>query len=88
MRVRIFNFTMVELSIVIGVMIGEALNLDDALKRFGGWMQSRVGRLTQPDSAMVDSSAKSAKDLAVARVRFINGFIIENRECVSDVAAS
>ena len=63
------------LSIVIGVMIGEALNLDDALKRFGGWMQSRVGRLTQPDSAMVDSSAKSAKDLAVARVRFINGFV-------------
>ena len=63
------------LSIIIGVIIGEALNLDDALNRFGGWMQSRVSRRTQPESIIVVSSTIATKDPAVVRARFINGFV-------------
>ncbi|MBN1284061.1 MAG: DUF554 domain-containing protein [Anaerolineae bacterium] len=49
------------LSICTGVIIGEALDIDGALKRFGGWLQKRFG-----------GGADASGD---ARARFINGFV-------------
>src|SRR5690242_11436811 len=47
------------LSLAVGAIIGELLDLDAALKRFGGWLQKRTaGNETAEGS----------------RVRFINGF--------------
>jgi uncharacterized membrane protein YqgA involved in biofilm formation len=51
------------LSVGSGVIVGELLDLDAALKRFGGWLQARVGRSAQ------------ATDSADQRARFINGFV-------------
>ncbi len=52
------------LSLLIGIIIGELLDLDSALKRFGGWLQSQVER-----------QSHNKDDLTAARMRFINGFV-------------
>jgi hypothetical protein len=50
------------LSLVMGVIIGELLDIDRALERFGGWLQRRAaGKSENADSS--------------ARARFINGFV-------------
>ena len=49
------------LSLVIGVIIGELLNLDAALEKFGSWLQKRFGGSDNADHS--------------ARARFINGFV-------------
>lgn len=58
------------ISLIIGTIIGELLDLDAALKRFGAWLQTRVQRdapvVTQSD---VPSSGENGL------VRFINGFV-------------
>jgi uncharacterized membrane protein YqgA involved in biofilm formation len=51
------------LSIVLGVIIGELLNVEGALERFGGWLRDRLGR------------QRAGEDELAARQRFINGFI-------------
>jgi uncharacterized protein len=52
------------LSVAIGVLIGEWLGVDDALNRFGGWLQARV---TGDDDTTADANS--------ARERFITGFV-------------
>ncbi|MBE2266627.1 MAG: DUF554 domain-containing protein [Anaerolinea sp.] len=48
------------LSLVIGVIIGEALRIDAALERFGGWLQKRFSQ---------------GGGVSADRARFINGFV-------------
>jgi len=53
------------LALAFGAIIGELLDLDGQLKRFGGWLQARVG-----------ASDQESEDAAVqARLRFITGFV-------------
>jgi len=52
------------IGLLLGTVIGETLDLDGALKRFGGWLQGRVER-PNADAATVSAS----------RTRFINGFV-------------
>jgi len=59
------NILIPAISLVIGVLIGEALRIDRALERFGGWLQTHLG----------GSAAADARERADARARFINGFI-------------
>lgn len=55
------------ISLIIGVIIGETLNIEKALNDFGGWLQSRFN--TQP------ASPHSTEADPHARERFIQGFI-------------
>ena len=52
------------ISLVTGAIIGELLNIDLALERFGGWLQSRFGSKSSADD-----------DSQNERARFINGFV-------------
>ncbi len=54
------------IGLLIGTVIGETLDLDGALKRFGGWLQGKVER-PNSDAALDTVSA--------SRTRFINGFV-------------
>jgi uncharacterized membrane protein YqgA involved in biofilm formation len=54
------------LSIVIGVIIGELLHIDEALERFGGWLQTRFAG---------GSSDNDLDEAVQHRARFINGFV-------------
>ena len=61
------------LSIMIGVIIGELLQIDVALDRFAAWLQTQYagssnGRSTQ-------SSSQESEDDHNARERFITGFV-------------
>lgn len=49
------------LSIALGAMVGEALRIDLALERFGGWLQARF--------------AGGSGDATAQRARFVNGFV-------------
>jgi len=49
------------LSLVSGVIIGELLDIDAALERFGGWLQHRFSAADDGDSP--------------GRARFVNGFV-------------
>lgn len=53
------------LSVAIGVLVGEWLGLDDALNRFGGWLQRRFAGGATADNAESQSD----------RERFITGFV-------------
>ncbi|MFN8530315.1 MAG: DUF554 family protein [Anaerolineae bacterium] len=57
------------LSLVTGVIIGEILDLDGALQRFGGWLQQRFA-----GKALADGSPLADTDQP-ARARFITGFV-------------
>ena len=74
---RTGNILIPLLSLVIGVIIGEALNLDAALKRLGGWLQTQVSRLTPASAVAPDraAAALAAEQLSITRARFINGFV-------------
>jgi uncharacterized membrane protein YqgA involved in biofilm formation len=52
------------LSLAIGAIIGELLDIDGAFKRFAGWLQARIAHLNQ-----------SGGDTAEARARFIKGYV-------------
>ncbi|MBZ0295437.1 MAG: DUF554 domain-containing protein [Anaerolineae bacterium] len=58
------------LSIAIGAIVGELINIERYLENFAGWLQTRFVR--QQDSA--DSSETDTNDMS-ERMRFINGFI-------------
>jgi uncharacterized protein len=60
------NIVIPLLSLVIGIIIGELLGIDDAFKRFAGWLQTK---------AQGTSTADNAEGVANERVRFINGFV-------------
>lgn len=72
------------LSIAIGAVIGELLNIDGAFQRLGGWLQTRFSGASG-DGASAGVSAKpkpldldtaQAKSTALsARARFITGFV-------------
>lgn len=62
------------LSIALGVVIGELVDVDGALKRFGGWLQSRVAQMGSMGSAGKGESLEADTRLQ-ARIRFINGFV-------------
>lgn len=53
------------LAILVGVIIGELLDLDGLLNRFGGWLQQRFGR----------SGGEAESEAAGARERFITGYV-------------
>lgn len=59
------------LSIVIGGLLGEAIRIDAALDRIGGWLQTRFGRSGPPQSAD-DAGTSKGMD---SRARFITGFV-------------
>ena len=52
------------ISLVTGAILGELLNIDLALERFGGWLQTRFGSKSSADN-----------DSQNERARFINGFV-------------
>jgi hypothetical protein len=52
------------ISLVTGAIVGELLNIDLVLERFGGWLQTRFASTSSADG-----------DSHEQRVRFINGFI-------------
>jgi uncharacterized membrane protein YqgA involved in biofilm formation len=59
------NILLPLLGLLIGTIIGESLNIDGQLKRFGAWLQSKVERDPNQNS---DAAA-------ISRTRFINGFV-------------
>jgi uncharacterized protein len=61
---RTGNILIPLLGLLTGTIIGELLDIDGAVKRFGGWLQARVQRNAAPDD-----------EAAAARIRFINGFV-------------
>jgi uncharacterized membrane protein YqgA involved in biofilm formation len=52
------------LSVVIGVIVGELLGIENAVRSFGGWLQTKSAQWSKE----TDSSGQ-------ARARFINGFV-------------
>jgi len=58
------NILIPTLGMLTGTIIGEMLDIDGAVKRFGGWLQSRVQRGVQ-----------SGDESMNARARFITGFV-------------
>jgi uncharacterized protein len=62
------------LSIATGVIIGELLNIQGALERFGGWLQKKFSPASPPPA-----ENQEPKDAGVApldsRARFITGFV-------------
>lgn len=42
-------------SLLIGILIGELLDLDSALKRFGGWLQMQAGRIGRSSAVTVSA---------------------------------
>ncbi len=51
------------ISVIVGVIIGELLNIEGALERFGGWLRDRFAKGGETD------------DKAAERARFINAFV-------------
>ncbi|MEP7289235.1 MAG: DUF554 domain-containing protein [Chloroflexota bacterium] len=60
------NIVIPLLSLASGAIVGELLDLDGSLKRFGGWLQSRSASTTE---------THSADEAMQARARFINAFV-------------
>jgi uncharacterized membrane protein YqgA involved in biofilm formation len=66
------------LSIVLGAIVGELLDIDGLLQQFAGWLQSRyAGQKTGPDVGTQGavSLQGSTPDSLDARARFITGFV-------------
>lgn len=61
---RTGNIIIPLVSIVLGGIVGEALGIDAALGRFGGWLHARVGGAESRGGSEVDQ-----------RARFISGFV-------------
>ena len=63
-------------SVLIGAIIGEGLNVDGAINRFGGWLQTRAARLDRGATvALAEDTAHPVDPLQAARIRFISGFV-------------
>lgn len=67
------NIIIPVLSIAIGVIIGELLDLQTKLERFGGWLQSKLGN-AKTASVPDDETGTAAGNLDT-RTRFITGFV-------------
>jgi uncharacterized membrane protein YqgA involved in biofilm formation len=67
------NIIIPVLSIAIGVIIGELLDLQTKLERFGGWLQSKLGN-SRASSVPDDETGTAAGNLDT-RTRFITGFV-------------
>lgn len=68
------NIILPLLSLVIGVIVGELLDLDSALQRLGGWLQARVAGVNGATAALADSAEAPGLHMD-ARTRFIKGFV-------------
>lgn len=68
------NIVIPLLSIAVGAVLGEALRIDVALDRLGGWLQTRFGGgtpdLSEPAPAQTDTGGALSP-----RARFITGFV-------------
>jgi len=65
-------------SVLIGAIIGEALDMDGAITGLGGWLQTHAARLDRNvvgSPAVGDRSPAQADRVQAARVRFISGFV-------------
>ena len=60
------------LSIAIGVIIGELLDIQTKLERFGGWLQSKLSK-EQP--SLSDDETQNTGANLDSRTRFITGFV-------------
>jgi uncharacterized membrane protein YqgA involved in biofilm formation len=59
------------ISLVIGVIIGELLRIEDHFENFGGWLQARlVGNNPSAEAESLDANGMDA------RQRFITGFVM------------
>ncbi len=59
------------LSVASGVIIGELLDIQSALERFGGWLQGKFS----PQSPLPEAAASPDNPVLDARARFITGFV-------------
>ena len=66
------NIIIPVLSIAVGAIIGELLNIQSQLERFGSWMQAKFNRAQQ---AVPDGKAESSAGDLDAKTRFITGFV-------------
>jgi uncharacterized membrane protein YqgA involved in biofilm formation len=67
------NIILPLLSLVIGVIVGELLDVDAGLRRLGGWLQSRVAGVNGVSTLTDDPDAPGLH--MDARTRFIKGFV-------------
>lgn len=67
------NIIIPVLSIAIGVIIGELLDLQTKLERFGGWLQSKLGNAKA--APVPDDETGTAAGNLDNRTRFITGFV-------------
>lgn len=58
------------ISLVIGVIIGELLRIEDHFERFGGWLQERFAGKSSASEGELDANGMDA------RQRFITGFVM------------
>jgi|FLYN01.1.fsa_nt_gi uncharacterized membrane protein YqgA involved in biofilm formation len=63
------------LSIAIGAIIGELLDVDRQLQRFAGWLQSRYAGESRPSDVGAPGPAPLQEPTSDARARFITGFV-------------
>ncbi len=56
-------------SLLIGIVVGELLDLDGALKRFGGWLQAQAGRVGRSATVSVNAIVDPPIDPAEAELR-------------------
>jgi hypothetical protein len=63
------------ISTVIGVIIGELLDIDGLLQRFGGWLQARFAQQSVGAQRTVPSQADDPQYTTDARERFIVGYV-------------
>lgn len=58
------------ISLVIGVVIGELLHIEDHFENFGGWLQERLAGKNSASDAELDANGMDS------RQRFITGFVM------------
>jgi uncharacterized membrane protein YqgA involved in biofilm formation len=64
------------LSIATGVIIGELLDIQSALERFGAWLQNRFGGDSLPTTSTPNESEPTQNTAPLdTRARFITGFV-------------
>jgi uncharacterized membrane protein YqgA involved in biofilm formation len=73
---RTGNLIIPLISLVVGVIIGELLNIQAALERFGGWLQARFSpQVPHPPASSPSNSEGEVRQATDARARFITGFV-------------
>jgi len=63
------------LSILIGAIIGELLDIDRLLQRFGGWLQTRFAGEKPASGAQGPAPLQATPETLDTRARFITGFV-------------